>query len=546
MVQEAKGSTFGEKRARIRAALSGGVRIVYQPVADIRRGAIVGVEALARFADRTPDVWFGEAWSIGLGLELEIEAIRCALAGFDALPPDVYIAVNVAAETLLSHELFELLSAYPGDRIVVELTEHAAVDDYDQLNLAIARLRARGIRLSIDDAGAGISSLQHVLRLRPETIKLDRSLTNGVDENPVLSALASALVTFASSLGATITAEGIETLAQLVSLQKLGVAYGQGYFLARPAPLPLPQLPGGVWTSQEYAQEAVQSFRPSPAVLSPERLAVLRELEILDSVQPEHLDRFTGLAASVVGAPTAIISLVDANRQFFLSAVGLPSELKGARETPLTKCFCQHAVTTRLPFVIEDARSHPLVRENEAVTELGVAAYLGIPLLTADGQAIGAFCAISPTPRPWSTADVEHMKSLASMAMNQIELHAELKRKQQLELLHRQVVARSSSALFVGDIAGEIAVASDGLCKLFERTREEIEGRRVRTFFHPDDLPAGIELHRQLLAGERHEAEVAVRVSDPAGGWMNTRLSWHILRKGSGSAALMVGTFVRL
>ena len=544
MVLQAKGSTFGEKRARIRAALSDGVRIVYQPVADIRRGAIVGVEALARFPDRTPDVWFEEAWSIGLGLELEIEAIRRALAGFESLPPDVYIAVNVAAETLLSHELFELLSGYPGERIVVELTEHAAVEDYDQLNLAIARLRARGIRLSIDDAGAGVSSLQHVLRLRPETIKLDRSLTNGVDENPVLSALASALVTFAGSLGATITAEGIETLAQLVSLQKLGVAYGQGYFLARPAPLPLPQLPGGVWTSHEYALDAAQSFRPSPAVLSPERLAVLRELEILDAVPPEHLDRFTALAASVVGAPTAIISLVDANRQFFLSAVGLPSELRGARETPLTKCFCQHAVTTRLPFVIDDSLNHPLVRENEAVTELGVAAYLGAPLLTADGQAIGAFCVISPTPRSWSTADVEHMKSLASMAMHQIELHAELKRKEQLQTLHRQVVARSGHALFVADVTGEIAVASDGLCKMFGRTSDEIEGRRVRTFFHPDDLPAGIELHRQLLAGERHDAEVGVRVSDPSGGWMNTTLSWHILRKGSGSAALMVGSFV--
>lgn len=543
MVLQARGSTFGEKRARIRAALSDGVRIVYQPVADIRRGAIVGVEALARFPDRTPDVWFEEAWSVGLGLELEIEAIRRALGGFESLPPDVYIAVNVAAETLLSHELYELLSGHPGDRIVVELTEHEAVDDYDQLNLAIARLRARNIRLAIDDAGAGVSSLQHVLRLRPETIKLDRSLTNGIDENPVLSALASALVTFASSLGATITAEGIETLAQLVSLQKLGVAYGQGYFLARPAPLPLPLLPGGVWTSHDTTTEEAQSFRPSPAVLSPERLAVLRELEILDAVQPEHLDRFTALAASVVGAPTSIISLVDANRQFFLSAVGLPSELKGARETPLTRCFCQHAVTTRLPFVIDDAWKHPLVRENEAVTELGVAAYLGIPLVTADGQAIGAFCVISPTPRPWSTADIEHMKSLASMAMHQIEVHAELKRKQQLEALHRQIVARSGHALFVADVTGEIAVASDGLCRMFRRTREEIEGRRVRTFFHPDDLPAGIELHRQLLAGERHDAEASVRVSDPDGGWMNMVLSWHILRKGSGSAALMVGSF---
>ena len=515
---------------------------MYQPVADIRRGSIVGVEALARFTDRTPDVWFEEAWSVGLGLELEIEAIRRAFLGFDELPPSVYMAVNAAPQTLLSNELSELLSSAPCDRVVVELTEHAAVDDYDQMNEAITRLRARGVRLSIDDAGAGISSLQHVLQLRPDTIKLDRSLTSHVDDNPVRAALAAALVTFAGSLGANICAEGIETVAQLVALQRLGVAYGQGYYLARPGPLPVPSLPEGVWTTLYEGPEASPRLRPSPAVTSPARLTALRETKLLDSAKEEDFDRFTRIASTLLGVPVALISLVDERRQFFKSEVGLPEAVASARETPLTHSFCQHTVTTRLPFAVEDAKSHPLVRDNGAVEDLGVAAYLGVPLLTHDEHAIGSFCAISHTPRAWSAADVTVMKSVASMVMDQVQLQAEVVRNEEREALHRQVVMRSPASLFVADIAGLIKLASVGLCRLLGRDLDGVQGHYLRTFVHPADLPAAIELHRRLLVGEIQDAELSLRFVGAEREPVPVTLTWYVLRSDAGRACLMSGS----
>ena len=535
------------KRARILRVLDeGSIRIVYQPVADIRRGTVVGVEALARFADRTPDVWFNEAWSVGLGLELEIEAIRQALRCFDTLPAGVYVAVNAAPQTLLSDELFDLLSTMPGDRIVVELTEHAAVDDYPQMNAAVARLRALGVRLSIDDAGAGFSSFQHVLNLSPDTIKLDRSLTSNIEDNPVRAALAAALVTFAASLGANICAEGIETIAQLVSLQKLGIGYGQGYFLARPGTLPLPALPTGVWPSRGLARSGSMPSLPSPAIRSTTRLDALRDSSLLDSAQDEDFDRFTRLASRLLDVPIALVSLVDDRRQFFKSAVGLSPAVAALRETPLTHSLCQHAVTTRLPLVIDDAAQHPLVRDSGAVTELGVAAYLGVPLVTAEDEALGAFCAIAKTPRVWTEDDIDVMQSIASMVLDRIEHRAERKRRDEREALHRQVFVQSPEALFLGDVTGRIKLASERLCEVFACSASEILGRRIRSFVHPADLETAILLHRRLLVGDLGEAQAAIRFVRGDGSLFHGRMVWKVLRDSAGKVGLMSGAIERL
>jgi EAL domain-containing protein (putative c-di-GMP-specific phosphodiesterase class I) len=126
----------------------------------------------------------------------------------------------------------------PRERIVLELTEHAPVDDYDALREEMASLRESGIRFAVDDVGAGFSSLRHVVSLRPEFIKLDIALTLGVERDTVRTALVSTMVSFADRAGTTVIAEGIETRAQLEILQELGVALGQGFLLGRPGPMP--------------------------------------------------------------------------------------------------------------------------------------------------------------------------------------------------------------------------------------------------------------------------------------------------------------------
>ena len=231
-----------EKRARIRRAIGGaGLSLVYQPIFDLGRRIVVGHEALARFAlppDRPPDDWFAEAGEIALKLDLELVAIRLALPDLVRIPDDAYLSLNVSHRTAMSAELIEAIDATPVDRLVVEITEHEQVEDYDALIPALDRLRSRGGRIAIDDAGAGFASLQHTLRLSPDIIKLDISLTHRIDQQRGQRALAAALISFAEAMGMQIVAEGIETEAELDTLLGLGVRYGQGFFLARPAPIP--------------------------------------------------------------------------------------------------------------------------------------------------------------------------------------------------------------------------------------------------------------------------------------------------------------------
>ena len=221
------------------------IAMVFQPIFDLATSQMVGVEALARFPstpNQSPDKWFAEAASLGLGVDLEMLAIRAAISQIDTLPPGAYMAVNVSPSTAIDAALAGVVSS-GGPRIVVELTEHAAVDEYDQLIEALQPLRSLGARVAVDDAGSGYASLRHILRLRPDIIKLDIDLTRGIDTDAARRALATALVGFANELSATVVAEGIETALELDTLRQLQVRMGQGYHLARPGPLAEPTSP---------------------------------------------------------------------------------------------------------------------------------------------------------------------------------------------------------------------------------------------------------------------------------------------------------------
>lgn len=220
---------------------SGDLAMVFQPVLDLSCGTTVGFEALARFGLKPvqgPDAWFGDAAQVGLGIELELAAISAALRVLDRLPADIYLSINASPQAACSKELAATLDGVDYSRIVLEITEHIAVANYDALMVALAPLRALGLRVAVDDAGAGVASLRHVLELAPDIIKMDLSLTRGIDASPARAALATASVGFSAATGADLLAEGIETPAELATLRRLGVGYGQGYLLGRPGPLP--------------------------------------------------------------------------------------------------------------------------------------------------------------------------------------------------------------------------------------------------------------------------------------------------------------------
>jgi EAL domain-containing protein (putative c-di-GMP-specific phosphodiesterase class I) len=154
-----------------------------------------------------------------------------------------FVAINASPDTITSAAFAELITDVPACRVVLELTEHEQIDDYAPITETLARLRALGVRLSVDDTGAGFSSLTHILKLEPEFIKLDRKIVEGVDSDPARAALVGALVRFSLDTGSRLIAEGIETIGELDRLVELGVELGQGYYLGRPAALEIENAP---------------------------------------------------------------------------------------------------------------------------------------------------------------------------------------------------------------------------------------------------------------------------------------------------------------
>jgi EAL domain-containing protein (putative c-di-GMP-specific phosphodiesterase class I)/AmiR/NasT family two-component response regulator len=243
-VQTQPGGERAEVLARIQGVLDHRTLTpVFQPIQDLRTGATVGHEALSRFPDPTrggPGRWFADAFHVGLGVELEWLAATSALTYFETAAPEMFLTMNMSAATVMHLVEHELCPAGLWSRIVIELTEQVPVEDFPALQRALAPLRSLGARLSADDMGSGYSGFRHLLRLRPDIIKLDISLITGIDRNHEQQALTRALLTFAHEVGAQVIAEGIEEPAELSTLQDLGVPWGQGYLIGLPAPLPKP------------------------------------------------------------------------------------------------------------------------------------------------------------------------------------------------------------------------------------------------------------------------------------------------------------------
>jgi EAL domain-containing protein (putative c-di-GMP-specific phosphodiesterase class I)/DNA-binding NarL/FixJ family response regulator len=231
----------GVSVARVRETIqAGGISTVYQPIVELRGRRTIGYEALSRFMTqpaRTPDVWFAEAASVGLGVELERAAIASALAGLSRIQRDCFLSVNLSPWALLDAQVLDELGARDARRTVVELTEHAPVDDYTLLQKSLLDLRARGLRLAVDDAGAGYASLRHVLNLAPDMIKIDISLTREIETSRGARALAAALISFGAEMGQLVIAEGIEGDETIDVLEGIGVQYGQGFLLGEPSQL---------------------------------------------------------------------------------------------------------------------------------------------------------------------------------------------------------------------------------------------------------------------------------------------------------------------
>jgi len=223
-------------------AAAAGMRMVFQPIVNLETGRVVGREALARFTDgRSPQVWIDAAHRRGLGIELELLALTRAL---DDVSPssDGFVSLNLSPPVLLSPTLPGVLRERAATvQLVVELTEHTAIEDYPPLKHAIQGLRDMGVLVAVDDLGSGFASMRHVQRLRPDIVKLDRSLVASIDRDIVQHRLAQNLVDFAASIDCDVIAEGIERTEEHQVCSAIGIRLGQGYLFGRPVALTRPE-----------------------------------------------------------------------------------------------------------------------------------------------------------------------------------------------------------------------------------------------------------------------------------------------------------------
>ncbi len=217
------------------------IRPVFQPIVDLRRSAVQGYEMLARLANDpsgTPPRWLAAAERLGMSNALEASLVAAGITAREHLPRGTYLSINVSPGALVSSEVRAVLDAAPGglEQLVFELTEQHGIDDYDGLATALDGVRAAGGHVAVEDAGAGYDSLQHVLRLRPEYVKLDRGLISDAHADPAKLAIIEAVGLFAGRLGAELVAPGIERRAEQEMLAGLAVPLGQGYLFGRPGP----------------------------------------------------------------------------------------------------------------------------------------------------------------------------------------------------------------------------------------------------------------------------------------------------------------------
>ncbi len=300
------------------AVRGGGMLTHYQPIVDLARGSVVGYEALARFGVGPSTVdWFEAALALGRTPELEAAALRAAFADRPTLPADTFLTVNIGPD-VLEHPAVDEVLRDQGDLsgVVIELTEHARVDSYLALTPTLERLRAAGAIFALDDAGSGYSGLQHLLQIRPEIIKLDRSLVESVNRDEAKRSLVEMLGAFASRTDAWLLAEGVETLAELETVARLGVPLAQGYYLARP---------GAAWpTVSDLICRQLRSFASRS-----------REPTLGSLVQSAPTARDPATAAEMLGRGGADLVVVLDGHGRPVATVGSRGLLSSIRDTSL-------------------------------------------------------------------------------------------------------------------------------------------------------------------------------------------------------------------
>jgi diguanylate cyclase (GGDEF)-like protein len=384
--------------------------LVFQPIADLRSGEILALESLARFTAEPalpPNVWLEEAERAGLRIPLEHELLRASLATLADVPEHIALSVNLSPAAAEDPALHDVLDGAALHRLVLELTDHRQLADYEPLAEALAPLRAAGLRLAVDDSGQGLSSLQQVAQLAPNFLKVNRTLTRDIDRDATKHALAYALSAFAAQLDASVIAEGLETPGELRTLRDLGAQSGQGYLLARPRPLaeldlsrPLELAAGDDGGPAEPAGPGLQLRGTARDDFREAARAALRFL------------------AERHPAATVVVAHLDyvRRRHTVVAARGpLAGRLEPGASMPLEDTMCFHMAAGRGSRVCPDVREDLAYGRLPLATLLDAGSYMGVPLQLPEGARFGTIFAVSPAPRAFSRADLAVMDDVGAV-----------------------------------------------------------------------------------------------------------------------------------
>jgi diguanylate cyclase (GGDEF)-like protein len=392
-------------------------RTVFQPVVDLRSGHVVALEALARFdaePARRPDAWLALAERHGLRVTLEHALVRTAVQTFAGVVPEpICLGVNVSPAALLHPAFAATLEGLPVDRVWVEITDHAQVEDYEELAESLAPLRGQGLQVAVDDSGHGLGSLHQVARLAPSAIKLNRSLTRNVDRDPTKHALADALVSVGSHLGARVVAEGLETEGELHALRSLGAGLGQGYLLARPAPIEECRLvPFEVPVAPVAGSAAATAYELPARATEDLREATRQVLRAIDARLP--------------GASACLGQLDYAARRFTIVAAQGPYALHGGmepgRSMPLEDSLSFHVAAGRAPRLCGDLAGDPGLAGVPGVAGGDLTSFVGVPIELDDGTRVAALSVVSRDPDAFTAADLRALEGMAD-ALRGVLLH---------------------------------------------------------------------------------------------------------------------------
>jgi diguanylate cyclase (GGDEF)-like protein len=400
------------QRAEVEALLAkeGSIVPVFQPVLELATGRVAGYEALARMPEgpfRPPDQWFNQAHRCGLGPALEAAALRAALRAHGR-PERTFLALNVSPGALLSSEVRAALPERL-DGIVIELTEHELFSTDLALDRELDLLRARGARIALDDAGNGYAGLQQIIRIAPDILKLDRSLVDGLHEDPHRFALLEALISFASTTRAAICAEGVETLEDLAVLASMDVTYAQGWALARPeAPWAAlaPQAAAAASAEVRIGMRVVREPRDDVPTLGD----LIARLAAVSSV--EDIRVIATMIPAVLGGDDAAVSRVlpDEGCVEDISRHGWsrPGERYHLSDYPATEYVLRTRTAGQV--VAGDSASDPA--EVALLEESGMQAVLLVPLVFG-GRDVGLLELYRRLAMPWNSGEIERAQLLA-------------------------------------------------------------------------------------------------------------------------------------